>query len=232
MSAPIVPDAPYAFTNSPSPEPAPLPAMPAPSHAGPGRPRGSGAKRGRKPRGAALAGVASPRVTTTDMSGAATTNSAYPSSYSPHVRWDLGATSSPGASGSGNILQLAPSIAPPRSSPSITTGISAYGQNLQTPSSIPGTSGITATTPSTLPLNMSSLFRMSEAAGAAGTLPRIPGVGLDDEGEGDDELLPAMADDDYSAQLSWQSQSKDNLKCVMLYHCFPAFDLNSLSPEC
>jgi len=37
----------------------------------------------------------------------------------------------------------------------------------------------------------------------------------DEDGEGDDELLPAMADDDYSAQLSWQSQSKDNLKVLM-----------------
>jgi len=37
----------------------------------------------------------------------------------------------------------------------------------------------------------------------------------DDEVEGDDEFLPAMADDDYSAQLSWQSQSKDNLKVLM-----------------
>jgi transcription initiation factor TFIID subunit 11 len=34
--------------------------------------------------------------------------------------------------------------------------------------------------------------------------------------EGEDELLPAMADDDYSAQLSWQSQSKDNLKYVCM----------------
>jgi transcription initiation factor TFIID subunit 11 len=40
--------------------------------------------------------------------------------------------------------------------------------------------------------------------------------GAEEEGEGEDELLPAMADDDYSAQLSWQSQSKDNLKCVLL----------------
>lgn len=39
---------------------------------------------------------------------------------------------------------------------------------------------------------------------------RVPG--LDEDGEGEDELLPAMADDDYSAQQSWQSQSKDNLK--------------------
>ncbi|KAJ6459799.1 TAFII28-domain-containing protein [Mycena vitilis] len=36
----------------------------------------------------------------------------------------------------------------------------------------------------------------------------------DEDGE-DDELLPAMADDDYSAQLSWQSQTKDNLKVLM-----------------
>lgn len=43
--------------------------------------------------------------------------------------------------------------------------------------------------------------------------PRPPGA--DDDGEGEDELLPAMADDDYSAQLSWQSQSKDNLKYVL-----------------
>ena len=41
-----------------------------------------------------------------------------------------------------------------------------------------------------------------------------PGAPGEDDVEGEDELLPAMADDDYSAQLSWQSQSKDNLKCV------------------
>ena len=38
------------------------------------------------------------------------------------------------------------------------------------------------------------------------------GHALDGDGEGEDELLPAMADDDYSAQLSWQGQSKDKLK--------------------
>jgi transcription initiation factor TFIID subunit 11 len=32
----------------------------------------------------------------------------------------------------------------------------------------------------------------------------------------EDDMLPAMADDDYSAQLSFQSQSKDNLKCVVV----------------
>ncbi|KAI0728299.1 TAFII28-domain-containing protein [Fomitopsis betulina] len=50
------------------------------------------------------------------------------------------------------------------------------------------------------------------------TAPRPPGAAApgDEDGEGDDdhEMLPAMADDDYSAQLSFQSQSKDNLKRV------------------
>ncbi|PCH34653.1 TAFII28-domain-containing protein [Wolfiporia cocos MD-104 SS10] len=50
------------------------------------------------------------------------------------------------------------------------------------------------------------------------TVPRPVGTvqpGADEDGEGDDEILPAMADDDYSAQLSFQSQSKDNLKVLM-----------------
>jgi hypothetical protein len=38
----------------------------------------------------------------------------------------------------------------------------------------------------------------------------------DVEEEGDDEMLPAMAEDDYSAQASWQTQSKDNLRYVSL----------------
>lgn len=50
-----------------------------------------------------------------------------------------------------------------------------------------------------------------------------PGVAGEDDVEAEDELLPAMADDDYSAQLSFQSQSKDNLKYVSPfinnYHC-------------
>ncbi|KAH8105250.1 TAFII28-domain-containing protein [Cristinia sonorae] len=44
----------------------------------------------------------------------------------------------------------------------------------------------------------------------------VPGApGAEDDVEGEDEMLPAMADDDYSAQLSFQSQSKDNLKVLM-----------------
>lgn len=47
---------------------------------------------------------------------------------------------------------------------------------------------------------------------APGTASRA--VREEEEEPGEDEILPAMADDDYSAQLSWQSQSKDNLKYV------------------
>ena len=46
-----------------------------------------------------------------------------------------------------------------------------------------------------------------------GPLPGTAGKGaVDDDADGDEDLLPDMADDDYSAQLSWQSQTKDNLK--------------------
>ncbi|OSX62993.1 hypothetical protein POSPLADRAFT_1141042 [Postia placenta MAD-698-R-SB12] len=57
------------------------------------------------------------------------------------------------------------------------------------------------------------------------TLPRPVGVGApgEEDGEGEDEMLPAMAEDDYSAQASFQSQSKDNLKYAM-YRYLLAFD--------
>lgn len=44
-----------------------------------------------------------------------------------------------------------------------------------------------------------------------GPVQRPPG---DEDGDhdGDDELLPAMADDDFNEQSTWNSQSKDNLK--------------------
>ncbi|KAN0135194.1 hTAFII28-like protein conserved region domain containing protein [Lactarius tabidus] len=53
----------------------------------------------------------------------------------------------------------------------------------------------------------------STTAAAAGV--QRPIGAMEEEAEAEDELLPAMADDDYSAQLSWQSQSKDNLKVLM-----------------
>jgi hTAFII28-like protein conserved region len=61
----------------------------------------------------------------------------------------------------------------------------------------------------------------STATTVAATGAQRPLGAMEEEAEGEDELLPAMADDDYSAQLSWQSQSKDNLKCV-LYSSLPS----------
>lgn len=69
-----------------------------------------------------------------------------------------------------------------------------------------GLISLTGSTPPVLPTG---------SAVAPAPAPARP-AGADEDGEGDDELLPAMADDDYSAQLSWQSQSKDNLKCVQV----------------
>lgn len=55
-------------------------------------------------------------------------------------------------------------------------------------------------------------------AGVSRAGTAAPGaVAGDEDVEGEDEMLPAMADDDYSAQLSWQSQSKDNLKYALSF---------------
>lgn len=53
-----------------------------------------------------------------------------------------------------------------------------------------------------------------------GAVPRPGGLAADEDGDGEDdhELLPAMADDDFAAQSSWNSQSKDNLKYTVLCH--------------
>jgi len=45
----------------------------------------------------------------------------------------------------------------------------------------------------------------------------FPKLGVEDDADGDNEMFPAMADDNYSAQLSFQSQSKDNLKYANLF---------------
>ncbi|KAH8987198.1 TAFII28-domain-containing protein [Lactarius akahatsu] len=56
---------------------------------------------------------------------------------------------------------------------------------------------------------------VTPAAGRPAAGVQRPIGAMEEEAEVEDELLPAMADDDYSAQLSWQSQSKDNLKVLM-----------------
>jgi len=66
-------------------------------------------------------------------------------------------------------------------------------------------------------IDLSGLLSLSQAQAYRPPILSITrsGHAIDEDVEGEDELLPAMADDDYSAQLSWQSQSKDNLKVLM-----------------
>ncbi|KAB5588759.1 hypothetical protein CTheo_7803 [Ceratobasidium theobromae] len=56
----------------------------------------------------------------------------------------------------------------------------------------------------------------AEAASRAGSMaPPGAAAAADGDGDDDDDEAPAMADDDYSAQLSWQSQSKENMKLLL-----------------
>ncbi|KAJ7610980.1 TAFII28-domain-containing protein [Roridomyces roridus] len=52
-------------------------------------------------------------------------------------------------------------------------------------------------------------------AGSIPSAPRPPGAAADEDDEGDDELFPAMAEEDYSAQYNFNTQSKDNLKVLL-----------------
>ncbi|KAL0573994.1 transcription initiation factor TFIID subunit 11 [Marasmius crinis-equi] len=217
MSVP--PDAQYAFSASPSP---PAPSTPTP-HAGSGRAKGSG-KRGRKPRGGGT-GTASPRAMTADI-----TASASPAVSSPQfqqVNWSLSNSSGAGPSSNASVIQ-GPSFAGPKAQSSVvTSGIQAYGSTSQQTPTTPGgqgyssaflqnlaaSAGVSASALEAAGLNPSGAAG-GAGAGRVGSLPPVK-AGGDEDGEADDELFPAMADDDYSAQLHFQSQSKDNLKVLM-----------------
>ena len=63
-------------------------------------------------------------------------------------------------------------------------------------------------------IKLDDLIPMESTQPGPSVVPRSGAVpaGADDDGDGEDDILPDMADDDYSAQLSWQSQSTANLK--------------------
>lgn len=235
-----------------------------PTPAGRGRPRGGlgGAKRGRKPRGGALANTTPPRIPQSTIGGTSTptlVNQQY-----SHVHWALPGSSSTQAStsagttsvdGAGSVPQGTTSAntialpspeqqyqpqpalqAQPQQPQSQTQlNVSFAGQptnssasnntaSYSMPSSIPtlDTTGLISFAGSNPPvLPASSVAPASLPLPLPRPLPRP--LGADDDVEGDDDLLPAMADDDYSAQLSWQSQSKDNLKYNLLVFCLPSW---------
>lgn len=204
-----------------------------PTPAGRGRPRGSapgtGAKRGRKPRGASTLGTNTPR-TAADIVANVSLGTQY-----PHVQWALpksqsgesaapspSGVESPGGNGSGTTSGQGVATAPQgqteqnafvsgytagspagagASSSAITTGVNY------------NVSGVSSPVPPFDPNGLISFSGAIQPPVSNAHLHSRP-HGIDEDGEGDDELLPAMADDDYSAQLSWQSQSKDNLKRV------------------
>jgi hypothetical protein len=69
--------------------------------------------------------------------------------------------------------------------------------------------------PSSTPFAKRGRTGTAEAGSRSGSIAPVAAGGAVADGEGgdddDDEVL-AMEDDDYSAQLSWQSQSKENMK--------------------
>ena len=159
--------------------------------------RGTGAKRGRKPKNANAngngnAGPETPR----------TPSAPQPSAQSS-LQWIdpqlSGASSSQPGLGTTSVGgNSTPAATPDAQATLLAQGLSLPGA--PPPSTTPGAGGESGTPgPS--------------GAGAAATATGVPAG--EEDGDGEDEMLPAMADDDYSAQLSWQSQSKDNLKWVL-----------------
>jgi transcription initiation factor TFIID subunit 11 len=255
----------YTSYNALSPNPsamqAPTPEMsingaigtPTPSSRGRARGglSGTGAKRGRKPRGGTPVGSGSPRIPQSTAGGTPTptfTNQQY-----SHVHWALPSGSSTqannsiatsGVDGSGSTpqgntaanatmlsnaeqqYQPQSALQPQTQQPQPHAG-SFPGQ--QSTPALPASGSTTGySMPSAIPtLDTTGLISFASTnpppvlpTASSVPLPRPPfrPTGVDDDGEGEDELLPAMADDDYSAQLSWQSQSKDNLKWVHSSH--------------
>jgi transcription initiation factor TFIID subunit 11 len=140
------------------------------------------------------------------------------------VHWAVPSGTGPGegitAGGSGGTILQGGVSASPGQSPVIGGVAGSGGQQSRVGSLSAAAIGGTSSQPAGAPLlDMSNLISLPGAA----TLSAVPAptttrpgqVPAEEDGEGDDEILPAMADDDYSAQLSWQSQSKDNLKCVL-----------------
>jgi len=226
---------------------------------GRGRPRGSlngtGAKRGRKPRGGGPLATVSPRPPAQETTTATTTASTYSSAQFSHLQWAMptgvtAATTSNGTPTTPTIPGAASPVVAATSTALSTTSTYAALQKLQAlhalaaqtsqfASSSQTTYGQTttaATFPSFTSTSNVSIDLSKYALPVGSTIPSLNTAGLIsmtgatlpssltstlgarpmgvEEGDGEDELLPAMADEDYSAHSSWQSQSKDNLKCV------------------
>jgi len=168
------------------------------SPAGRGRPKGSGtgAKRGRKPK--SHLGTNSPQVAS-PASGSSTTSPVFSNPQYHQVHW---ATSAAEDQTEGSLLQGG--ISRRNSSQPQVIGTEQGDVIAVSGAGAGAGAGASASVESQVLTNGTLVPPL-----AAGARP----TGLDEDGDVDDELLPAMADDDYSAQQSWNTQSKDNLKC-------------------
>ncbi|KAK7681770.1 hypothetical protein QCA50_015117 [Cerrena zonata] len=192
------------FATYPVPERSFIPANPARQAGTPSR--GTGAKRGRKPKGSIPTG------------GGESSRPAAPSPSSASspttLQWSnvqTNATAGPSASTSTITFSVATTPNPNESSPIMPTqpsmnDVTSPDANAQLSSEL----GSVLALPGVMPPPAES---STEAVKVEAPVVVVPGAEEDVDGE--DEMLPAMADDDYSAQLSFQSQSKDNLKVLM-----------------
>ncbi|KAG6887752.1 hypothetical protein C0992_010853 [Termitomyces sp. T32_za158] len=174
------------------------------------------------------AGAGSSTTTTTAATAASTSTSTYtPSAHYPNVPYTPGAATTTTTTTTTGATSTTSSFALPTSG-SGTTGTGTGTGALDAASLLRLASGVLPAGGGGVHSAMAGvLSTLARPAGAAGAGAGGGGGGGDDEGDGDDEMLPAMADDDYSAQLSFQSQSKDNLNPAQ-YDRFEAYRRHAL----
>ncbi|KAI0085225.1 hypothetical protein BDY19DRAFT_966894 [Irpex rosettiformis] len=181
------------FANYPAPERSFVPQTYTPRGSTPTPARGTGAKRGRKPKNPALGSTDSFRQP----------QSASPTASTPTtIQWATVQSTSGAIPGTSSNSQPQSPVTPAPPTDEVAQQQAQLGSETGGVISLPG-----IITPQIASAEVPSSARASLAPAG----PPAP----EDEGEGDDEWLFAMAEDDYSAQLSWQSQSKDNLKVLM-----------------
>ena len=187
--------------------PSALPQTPTPT-------RGRGAKRGRKPRGAVLSSPATHQASAGNVTPGGSTSAVGGAQFTP-VQWTNPALPAAGPSTPAPVSAVpiaAPTSQPTADGSAAGLGVGASDASMDSGDEA-GPSTSTMIPPGTVTLTGAANSTTTAAGGGGGTSKVGAGAG-DEDGEAEDELLPAMADDDYSAQLSWQSESKDNLKCA------------------
>ncbi|KAJ3520906.1 hypothetical protein NM688_g9092 [Phlebia brevispora] len=197
------------FANYPVPERSFIPQNPSrPIAATESKP--AGAKRGRKPKNANTSAVGSPVV----PSGSLPLSQPAPMQWSTQQASSIAGPSTPA------------SVAAPSPAPSATAAPETQSQGPTEGGPVLSLPGVV------IPQQAATNGDATQATARHSAAPGAPAGEEDVEGE--DEMLPAMADDDYSAQLSWQSQSKDNLKYELnpaQYDRFEAYRRHALPKQ-